>query len=262
MEEFRTQRGVGAPRRLWNVGDDAIVWTEEPRAGEFSVRTRSRVDNLSISVTTSGKDWSGGQTFPTADSANLREDLGSGAESITAAVARSLPATLPRATLEFDWSGSSTSTGTSTTTTIPPPPVWDPCALPESAVAAAGLDPASKKPHDGIDRKGCRWRGDWYDVDVTSSAESFEDAFYDAGKYTRPRPMTVGERPTLMLHWELDSDYFCDLALDAPQGERLGVEVGVVLIEASTNVKGRRNELCIALARLADPLVRHVPPGR
>ncbi|GAB4583873.1 hypothetical protein Ntsu_17050 [Nocardia sp. IFM 10818] len=139
--------------------------------------------------------------------------------------------------------------------------VWDPCVLPESAIADAGLDPATENRYATADHeRSCSWRGDWYSVSIVSRAAAFDSAFYDPEQYTNPEPVTVNGRRAVLLHWASGSEHFCDLALDAPQAVNgNGRTVGVILLEATTNEIGRRHALCAELTRLASPLVPHLP---
>ncbi|MFE3541812.1 hypothetical protein ACFXK0_02435 [Nocardia sp. NPDC059177] len=134
---------VGAPTRPAGVGQDAIAWFELDDNEYVSASTRVRIDNLTITVRTSGADWSG--AFPTYDTAGLRSDLRAGADATASTLAAALPATLPRITIGVFESLEASST----TSTTPAPEkdiaVWDPCELAGPIAESAGL-PANPTP--------------------------------------------------------------------------------------------------------------------
>lgn len=250
---------VSVPVDLIGIGDESVIWMEQKTSDAVRVEAIAVLDNMHIRVTTSGYDWTGAQGFPSGDTPQLRADLRSGAESIIAAVARTVPPRLPVAVLEEH---DATPSSTTTATANPESPVWDPCALPTSALADFGLTRDGDGDPDSTGSKFCYWRGPWYNVSIESTDEWFLRRFYDRDRYAAPQPVQVGGRHGVRLYWA-ESGYFCDLAFDVPQGEREGVPVGAVLIEVNTGVRtGLRDEACAQLTKIAEAVVAHLPPGR
>ncbi|MFD4439120.1 DUF3558 family protein [Nocardia sp. NPDC058519] len=251
-----------APRRLDGIGDDAMI-RDQDQAGAMRSWATAVLGNVSLEVVTSGMDWSGGATPPVWRSLTMRDDLSSGAEAILADLARELPESLPVATSEPP----STSTAPpSVTTTAVPVPVWNPCGIPESAIAAAGLDPSKKENGTG---GRCRWHGDGYTVEILAGAEPFHEVYYSHyGWYPTPRPIKIRDRPALMVAKAFGGagadvdDGYCELGFDTPFGTKNGIPTGRVSIELWDTVDREPAAVCKDLARLAEPLVAHIPPSR
>ncbi|MFD6159810.1 DUF3558 family protein [Nocardia sp. NPDC060256] len=254
----------GAPTPVPGIGDQADIATSPVGKNQVAVTVRTRLDNLAVSVDTQGLNWSGASgTVPTGDSPGLRNDLGSGAESIAAALIHSLSASLPRKTLRPEFA---TTTAPVTTTDPPitpaPQPVWDPCTIPDADVTAAGLNPQSKKPGTRDPKhQQCQWIGPSYDVAVFTSDSRFTDWAYEI--FTRPQPVTVGDRRALLaLRSSAFDEPSCTLLFDIPQGTHDGIKTGVIEVDASINASGDRDALCAELTHLAVPLTQHFPTSR
>ncbi|MFX0576817.1 DUF3558 domain-containing protein [Nocardia nepalensis] len=262
LAQATTTSNSSPPMSVPGVGEDAITWVEQPKAA-VRIGLRFRIGNLQVEVVTSGEDWSGiPESFPVGDSPELRKDLQSGAESVAKAVAQQARSVLPTTVLPWPSSASTTSTAAPTTTKSQIP-VWDPCTIPDRDLAAAGLEPGSKRSGAGTvsDYASCMWHGAWYSFSIYSTSVPFAAEVYDRDKYVRPTPLTIGGRPAVQLYWA-DSDYFCDIAFDVARDPRSGVASGTVTFETSVSENGRRPELCSELKRVTNTLVGAVPPGR
>ncbi|WP_405148585.1 DUF3558 domain-containing protein [Nocardia salmonicida] len=251
------------PRRLDGIGDDAMI-SEQDQAGAMRSWATALVGNVRLEVVTSGMDWSGGATPPVWRSPTMLDDLSSGAEAILADLADSLPETLPIATTEPPSSTPTAHPGTKTTAA--PVPVWDPCGIPESAITAMGLDPSKKESGTG---GHCRWHGDKYTVEILSGTEPFHEVYYSHyGWYPTPRPTKILDRRALMVTKAFGGagadvdDGYCELGFDTPFGAKNGIPTGHVSIELWDTVDREPAAVCKDLARLAEPLVAHLPPSR
>ncbi|MFE5476861.1 hypothetical protein ACFQ9R_14245 [Nocardia sp. NPDC056541] len=249
------------PRQLDGIGDDAMV-RDQDQAGAMRSWATAVVGNVRLEVVTSGMDWSGAATPPVWRSPTMRADLSSGAEMILTDLARELPESLPVATSEPP----STPTTAPPGTTAVPVPVWNACGIPESAIAAAGLDPSKKESGTS---GGCRWRGDGYTVEIVVGAEPFHEVYYSHyGWYPTPRPIKIRDRPALMAAKAFGGagsdvdDGYCELGFDTPFGTKNGIPTGRVSIELWDTADRKPTAVCKELARLADPLVAHIPPSR
>ncbi|MBF6135583.1 hypothetical protein IU501_21580 [Nocardia otitidiscaviarum] len=79
--EWRRPSDAGPPTPLPGVGEDAITWTSEP-GDRVRAHVLARIGNLEIEVVTDGRDWSGDERFPLADTHRLRTALRSGGEVV------------------------------------------------------------------------------------------------------------------------------------------------------------------------------------
>ncbi|WP_419150630.1 DUF3558 family protein [Nocardia vinacea] len=203
----------------------------------------------------------GPESLPVGDSPELRNDLQAGAESIAKAVAQHAKSVLPTTILTWP-SSSSTSNTAAPTTTAAQIPLWDPCGIPDTDIATAGLEPRSKRSGGSStgNYASCTWHGTWYEVLVISTSTSFATETYDRDKYARPTPLTIGGRPAVMLYWA-QSDYFCDIASDVARDPKSGVAPRTIIFEAAVNEHGRRPELCTELTRVANTVVAVLPAG-
>ncbi|WP_254207368.1 DUF3558 domain-containing protein [Nocardia alni] len=64
------------------------------------------------------------------------------------------------------------------TTTLSEAQIWDPCSLPDSAVAATGVDPSTKDTSgvgNGPGWKICGWNSDTYFMDVDATSHTLAD---------------------------------------------------------------------------------------
>ncbi|MFD6392505.1 DUF3558 family protein [Nocardia sp. NPDC060259] len=251
------------PQQLDGIGDDAMIAIEDSD-GTIRSWATSVIGNVRIQVVTAGMDWSGSTSPPVWGSPTMREDLSEGAEAILAELARELPSAMPTATSEPP------TPPAVATSTVPPtadPPVWDPCSIPESAIAEARLRPAPKQSAASGSR--CEWKGDGYTLAIGSTAEAFHQVYYSHyGWYPRPRPVRVGDRQALQVaksfggaDAEVDDGY-CELGFDTPFGTKNGIPIGAVGIEMWDDADRKPTAVCKDLVRLAESLVPHLPPSR
>ncbi|MEV6071994.1 DUF3558 family protein [Nocardia sp. NPDC052001] len=258
---------TGDTRTLPGAGEDSVISSGlETLRGAREVRARLRVENIDIDIITDGMDWSGGAALPVSDSPNLRTDLTAGAEDIAAALLEKLPNMLPRHVI--DWTLQTGAPEQDPPFTTTPVPVWTPCDIADTALAQAGLDPATEKDRGGSgDEHSCEWQGEGFFISARSSARRFRESMYQLGLYTGFRPVTVAGRPALNIDSASLGDSGCELAFDAPQGQRNGNTLGVVQVQAwSSGAAGHRvtgrDALCAQLIRVAQVLVPYLPAGR
>ncbi|MCP9622939.1 DUF3558 domain-containing protein [Nocardia otitidiscaviarum] len=250
---------------LPGVGDEALSWTGSGFLDRDVAGASAQVGNLRIDVEVVGMDWTGGDAVPVYSSRYMKADLRSGAESIVAALARELPATMPQTTFDRTLPPvSAVSTPLREPSAIS---VWDPCTIPDSAIAQVGLDPAAKatKVFSLLDdAKTCGWETDDYTFSVSAGANRFTSVFYYPGHYPSFQSITVGGRQAMSLPDAISEGNQCNLAFDAPQGERYAAAVGVVEMTVRSRDYDHRDRdaLCTKLFRIADPLVQYLPPGR
>lgn len=100
--------------------------------------------------------------------------------------------------------------------------LFDPCAVPDDVLRAAGADPASKDDNPfSVERaewKGCSWRSDGYYLNFTSTSNTIED--FRANDYLHDfRDVTVGDRPALqfLLGSRTPADQ-CEIAFATSRG--------------------------------------------
>jgi hypothetical protein len=248
------------PVQLSGIGEDAVTWVERDGHGDVHVSVRFRLGNLDVGIRTSGMDWPAtAATMPSGKSPELQQDLQSGAESIAAAVAGHVESALPKAMLTWPTDTSAASSPATTTTSAPKAPLWDPCRLPDSAVAAAGLAPSTKKPEGGPDRPSCEWSGEWFDIRIDSPATTFESEIYHRETYVRPEFVTPAGRPALMFTWA-DTEYFCDVAFEIA-GEP-GSYPQLVIVEATAHEDDKGVELCGELGKVTEAVAGAIPVTR
>ncbi|WP_216914341.1 hypothetical protein [Nocardia noduli] len=247
------------PQPLPGIGEDAIVWVEEFERRVTRVGVRFRIGNLQVEVETFGRDWSGvPQTFPVANSPELREDLRAGAQSIAEAIAQQARSAYPTTVYDYESPTRVTSrTRTTTSTTVTPSAekIWDSCAVPESDLAAADIRIQQKS-------SGCSWRGEWFQILAPGVAANYESTLFELGHqtYARPTPLTIGDRSAVMLHWET-TDSFCVLAFDVLADPQAPREPRVIIFEASKDKGHTRDALCTELVRVATVIVGLLPPA-
>lgn len=249
------------PTKVPGIGEDAIMWFDEPKSAPVLVGLRFRIGNLDVNIGTSGRDWSGdAEPRPVDDSPKLREDLRVGAESLAKAVAQHAQSTLPTTVV------TQSPSAPPTTTSAPPAvvwkhPVWNPCGISIPHIANAGLDPYSKEFHGDTWRAECKWQGAWFSVEVRSTSTPFDREVYDSDRYVQPTPLTVGGRRAVRLH-PFGQPSHCIIAFDVARNPKSGMAGGTIMFDAWMNdyVRGKRPELCDELTRVADAVVADLPP--
>ncbi|NEW27942.1 DUF3558 domain-containing protein [Nocardia cyriacigeorgica] len=156
-------------------------------------------------------------------------------------------------------SGTGSATG-STTAKSDEAALWDPCALPESAVSGTGLDAASKETGiaevDFSDAgwKICSWRSTagWYDLTIFSGTPTLEDV-KARPTFTNYTPKTVGaHEATQYVPVGATKDLECATAV--------GLEQGVVMIKVQARAsKGAQENPCVVVDRHAADLAEYLP---
>jgi hypothetical protein len=152
-----------------------------------------------------------------------------------------------------------TGTGTDSapaTSSAPVVELWNPCSLPAEAVAAAGLDPASRESGiGGVEQSGwriCSWDGRAYSITVYSTGRSVADFETKPGN-TDFRDVTVAGRTGRQFRVQNGAtDLKCDYVFPARQG------VLQVALLASA-VIDHPADPCVSLRRAADAIVPALP---
>ncbi|WP_406234301.1 DUF3558 domain-containing protein [Nocardia sp. NBC_01009] len=153
---------------------------------------------------------------------------------------------------------STTSTAAATKSADPDAALWNPCDLPESAISATRLDPASKKKDvAGVDFDGwkvCSWRASarWYELAIYSGTPTLND-FKKRRDFEAFTPRTIGSRQAVDFLRVGDTKRLtCGTAIEVPQG--------TVSFEVSTRYEiGKQGEPCVEARRHIDDLVRYLP---
>ncbi|MGW0049702.1 DUF3558 domain-containing protein [Nocardia cyriacigeorgica] len=160
-------------------------------------------------------------------------------------------------------SGERSGTGTAAASTSAKPDeaaLWDPCALPESAISGAGMDPASKEAGiantDFSDAgwEACKWRAadGWYWLTVFSGTPTLEEVKARPG-FTDFESLTVGSHQAVQYRPEGSGrDLRCTVAVELKQG------VAMFAATARASV-GAKEDMCAVAGRHAAGLVDQLP---
>jgi hypothetical protein len=153
--------------------------------------------------------------------------------------------------------GAST-TAAATKPADPDAALWNPCDLPDSAMTATGLNPATKeKDVAGVDFTGwkvCAWRATsrWYDLTVLSGTPSLDEVRRrsDFEKFT---PRTVGSHQAVEFLDVNDRDRLkCTIAV--------GVSYGSVMFRVFTRYEiGKQGDPCAEARRHVEDLAKYLP---
>jgi hypothetical protein len=152
--------------------------------------------------------------------------------------------------------GSTTVEGSPTPATQAGQPAFDPCLLPDAALVAAGVDPATKD-HDFFDVRMqgwnlCSWTADWYFLGVAAVAHSVDDVRANPNN-TGFAPAVVGDRDAFTYREVSDTDRkLCDVAFASTDGT----------IMIRVDVKASREALedpCIVATSSANALDPYLP---
>jgi hypothetical protein len=154
--------------------------------------------------------------------------------------------------------GAATSTVAATKSADPDAALWNPCDLPDSAISATGLDPASKtKDVGGVDFDGwkvCRWRAaaTWYSLSVFSGTPTLAavEQRHDFEAFT---PKTVGSHQAVEFLDVADAKRLkCSVAVELTQG--------TVLFRVLTRYEiGKQGDPCLEVRRHVDDLAKYLP---
>ncbi|WP_280198350.1 DUF3558 domain-containing protein [Nocardia cyriacigeorgica] len=138
--------------------------------------------------------------------------------------------------------------------------LWDPCALPESAITGTGLDPASKQP--GIAKVDfgdagweiCSWKASagWYSLTIFSGEPTLDEV-KARDDFTDFTSTTVGSHPAVQYRTTgAGSDLSCDVAV--------GLEQGTVMFSVVARPSvGAKEDPCAVVNRHASGLVSYLP---
>ncbi|MBH0118368.1 DUF3558 family protein [Rhodococcus sp. CX] len=142
-----------------------------------------------------------------------------------------------------------------------PPPLFDPCTLPDEALHAIGVDPATESPDFmGVQSEGwevCGWEADWFYVTVFTSDVTVEE-FRTRPRTTDFRPVEVGNREAWTFRSTADSQRgLCDLVYPSSQGTVL-IRAGAQGTELMSK-DGMREDPCVIAVRAATTLDPYVP---
>ncbi|MEU6564670.1 DUF3558 domain-containing protein [Nocardia nova] len=136
--------------------------------------------------------------------------------------------------------------------------LWDPCQLPDAAIAAAGADPATKVPKvAGADFPGwnvCTWRANakWYDFVILSGPPTLQE-IQQRDDYTEFTPDAVGPHRAVQFVDKDDPDRLnCYLAVEIPGGS--------ATFRVSTRYSvGKQGDPCVEVHRYANSLGQYLP---
>ncbi|MDV2477625.1 DUF3558 domain-containing protein [Rhodococcus zopfii] len=146
-------------------------------------------------------------------------------------------------------------------TKIVPATLYDPCTLPDDALHAIGVDPASTAPDFfGVQSEGwevCAWEADWYFVTVAATDVTVEE-FRARPKNTDFRSVVVGARDAYSFRSIYESEQaLCDLAYPSARGTLL------IRASAKGTERGREEGLpedpCAVTLRTAITLDPYIP---
>ena len=131
--------------------------------------------------------------------------------------------------------GSQTVEGTPTAATQPGQPSFDPCTLPDQALVAAGVDPATEDPDFfGVRMQGwnlCKWSDGWYFLGVAATTIPIE-AVRENPRNTAITPVSVGTRDAFSYREATPDNYeYCDVAFQSTDG--------AVIVRAEKKGSGR-----------------------
>ncbi|CAM2954005.1 DUF3558 domain-containing protein [Prescottella defluvii] len=106
-----------------------------------------------------------------------------------------------------------------TTTAQAGEPAFDPCSMPDDALRAAGVDPATQsRDIMGVKQPGwslCRWRGPDYFVTVFATGRALDDVLADP-RFHDIAPVAVDGREAFTVRESNDSrNEYCDVAFSS-----------------------------------------------
>jgi hypothetical protein len=149
-------------------------------------------------------------------------------------------------------------TAAATKSADPDAALWNPCDLPDSAISATGLDPASKtKDVAGVDFDGwkvCSWRAAarWYDLTILSGTPTLADV-QQRRDFEAFTPRRVGSRKAVeFLDAGDDKRLKCGIAVEMPYGS--------ILFRVLTRYSvGKQGDPCVEARRHAEDLAKFLP---
>ncbi|QNG19313.1 DUF3558 domain-containing protein [Rhodococcus triatomae] len=100
--------------------------------------------------------------------------------------------------------------------------LFDPCSIPDDALAAAGLDPATEDAgFFGVQRTGwevCGWTGSWFFIDVLSTSHTFDDVKNNPANTDLAPVDLPGREAVSFRHVSDDDAEVCDVAFPSSSG--------------------------------------------
>jgi len=153
--------------------------------------------------------------------------------------------------------GSQTVEGSPTAATQPGQPLFDPCTLPDEALVAAGVDPATEDPDFfGVRMQGwnlCKWSASTYFLGVAATNIPIESVRKNP-RNTAITPVTIGTRDAFSYREATpDNDEYCDVAFQSTDG--------AVIVRASmkrsADAQADPCAIAISSAQALDPFIPH-----
>ncbi|MEV6323103.1 DUF3558 domain-containing protein [Nocardia sp. NPDC051787] len=134
--------------------------------------------------------------------------------------------------------------------------LYNPCTIPDDAIRAAGVDPASQESGiGGVPQSGweiCAWKGDQYAITVYSSARSIDDYRGKPGN-VEFQNVTIARRAGEQFRVAGGSkDLKCDVVFTTAQGS---VQIALVNLPGVDGLP----DPCKSLPAVAAQLIPHLP---
>lgn len=136
---------------------------------------------------------------------------------------------------------------------------WKPCDIPDSDIAAVGLNPATKQQDGpkGVKFPGldvCAWLGqkpNWYVLNIYSDhSHTYDEVVHNTTLYKDPESVTVDGRPGTRLV-SATEDHDCTIAIDAKNSVQFQVSA-----KPSSREPG---DACAEVTRITTALVKNIP---
>ncbi|MFD4182467.1 DUF3558 domain-containing protein [Rhodococcus sp. NPDC058514] len=135
-------------------------------------------------------------------------------------------------------------------------PAFDPCTIPDEALRAVGVDPATEDPDIfGVQATGwevCKWTGDWFGLSVFSTTQPIDEIKTNP-RNTEFTPVGIGTRGAITYRETSDTRREnCDVAF--------GIEDGSVMVRIHGMVsRPALREPCEMAVLTATTLDPHLP---
>ncbi|MEV2226802.1 hypothetical protein AB0E01_44260 [Nocardia vinacea] len=252
------------------IGEDGIIWVDEEKNSQMVTGVEFVLDNLFVELLTTGWDWSAESAPWPAASPKLGVDLRAGAESVAKEVVRHAQTALPTTVFAPPGTASASSTTAAPPTIAKTPeadvPAWNPCTIPDGAIAAAGLE-RGVSGDEGFDLDtSCPWHGSWFNFEIYSTTRSFESVIYSDKDYRRPIFRKIGNRNVVEVDRRFANAH-CAIAVDVAQNPKSGIAAGTLVLEGRAFginrvlTDSQRAELCTEVTRVAEALLPALAPG-
>lgn len=144
-------------------------------------------------------------------------------------------------------------------TAVPPSPVdglFVSCTIPDDALAAAGLDPASESVgfvgEQFTHAKLCSWDGPWYNIGIFAMTDTIEQIRAHP-RYTGFRDVAINGRDAVLFRKAYDPrDELCFLGYTTRRGTIVFHGIESALVEDG-------GDICVVVTESARALDRHIP---